>query len=233
MKKHGIYKLTAPNGKVYIGQSWDIDRRWSDYRKLNKNSIGRKLYNSLKKYSPDKFIFELELELSSDTQQSTMDICETFYWEYYKDLGFGMLNLRDCDGSRGSHSQETKDKISKANKGIPKSEEHREALRRAKLLKPNKYWKGKSFSKEHKKKLSEVKKGKSTAAKGIKRPYVSERYKEHYRVVIDGIETKYYLSKADLKKMLVISHRILIQILAGRKYKKNNQIIEIYEQNSR
>ena len=27
----GIYKITSPSGKVYIGQSIDIERRWKKY----------------------------------------------------------------------------------------------------------------------------------------------------------------------------------------------------------
>ena len=30
--KTGIYKITNPNGKVYIGQSIDIDKRWNKYK---------------------------------------------------------------------------------------------------------------------------------------------------------------------------------------------------------
>ena len=30
----GIYKITSPNDKIYIGQSIDIDRRFIQYQKL-------------------------------------------------------------------------------------------------------------------------------------------------------------------------------------------------------
>ena len=29
----GIYKIESPSGKIYIGQSWDIDHRISDYKR--------------------------------------------------------------------------------------------------------------------------------------------------------------------------------------------------------
>ncbi len=30
----GIYKITNPEGKIYIGQSIDIDRRFKEYKRL-------------------------------------------------------------------------------------------------------------------------------------------------------------------------------------------------------
>ena len=59
-KKHmvGIYKITNPKGKVYIGYSKDIENRFKYYKRLNCKGQ-RKLYNSLKKYGPDNHIFEI------------------------------------------------------------------------------------------------------------------------------------------------------------------------------
>jgi len=34
----GIYKITSPSGKVYIGQSKDLNKRKKDYQKYIKNS---------------------------------------------------------------------------------------------------------------------------------------------------------------------------------------------------
>ena len=49
VNNEGIYKITNPNGKVYIGQSIDIDKRWNKYKVKNcKPQI--RLYNSLNKY---------------------------------------------------------------------------------------------------------------------------------------------------------------------------------------
>jgi group I intron endonuclease len=54
----GIYKITNPKGKVYIGQSIDINRRFNEYKKLLCNQ-SKKLYNSLKKYNPESHKFEI------------------------------------------------------------------------------------------------------------------------------------------------------------------------------
>ena len=47
-KNIGIYKITNPKGKVYIGQSININKRWNAYRNLKLKSQ-TKLLNSLKK----------------------------------------------------------------------------------------------------------------------------------------------------------------------------------------
>ena len=53
----GIYKITNPAGKIYIGQSINIQRRFKSYFNLNcKKQI--KLFNSLKKYGVENHIFE-------------------------------------------------------------------------------------------------------------------------------------------------------------------------------
>ena len=52
----GIYKITSPTNKIYIGQSIDIENRFTKYKSLDcKNQV--RLYNSLKKYGFDKHKF--------------------------------------------------------------------------------------------------------------------------------------------------------------------------------
>ena len=45
-----IYKITNPLGKIYIGQTKNYTQRLYNYSNPNSNQIGRKLYNSIKKY---------------------------------------------------------------------------------------------------------------------------------------------------------------------------------------
>ena len=73
----GIYKITSPNNKVYIGQSVDIERRFNEYK--NKTTHTQpKLLNSLQKYGISNHIF------------SIIEICVIFdlntrerYWQEY------------------------------------------------------------------------------------------------------------------------------------------------------
>ena len=61
-KSCGIYKITNKvNGKVYIGQSRDIKRRWYEHRKV-KGDYDRHsypLYSAIEKYGIDNFEFEI------------------------------------------------------------------------------------------------------------------------------------------------------------------------------
>jgi len=54
----GIYKITSPSKKIYIGQSIDIEKRFKYYLNLNCKKQ-TKLYNSLKKYGYKKHFFEV------------------------------------------------------------------------------------------------------------------------------------------------------------------------------
>jgi len=54
----GIYKITNPKNKIYIGQSIDIERRFQEYKRLQcVQSI--KIFNSLKKYGWENHTFEI------------------------------------------------------------------------------------------------------------------------------------------------------------------------------
>lgn len=54
----GIYKITSPSGKIYIGSSINIKRRFSEYKALRCKSQF-KLYNSFLKYGVDTHLFEI------------------------------------------------------------------------------------------------------------------------------------------------------------------------------
>jgi group I intron endonuclease len=116
----GIYKITNPIGKIYIGQSKDIHSRWKkNYYNLNcKEQI--KLYNSLKKHDPKNHIFEIVEECSSEQLNGKEIYWGTFYQVLNPKIG---LNLRLGDGN-GSWGQEIKDKISKARLGMKFTDEH-------------------------------------------------------------------------------------------------------------
>lgn len=43
----GIYKITSPSGRVYVGHSVNIERRWAEYRRPGGPKKQRRLYRSL------------------------------------------------------------------------------------------------------------------------------------------------------------------------------------------
>ena len=60
----GIYKITNKlNGKVYIGQSRDIDARWRQHINAKDNYA---IHNAIKKYGKENFKFEVLLECPID-----------------------------------------------------------------------------------------------------------------------------------------------------------------------
>lgn len=54
----GVYKITSPSGKIYIGSSINIERRLLNYKYLQCQQQP-KLFNSLKKHGPDNHLFEI------------------------------------------------------------------------------------------------------------------------------------------------------------------------------
>lgn len=110
----GIYKITNPKGKIYIGQSTNLKKREDSYEKLRCDKQ-YKLYNSLQKYGWEQHIFEIIEECTLE-QLNEREI----YWGlHYKVLEKKGLNLR-LGNANGLCSKETKNKISKANKGKSK-----------------------------------------------------------------------------------------------------------------
>lgn len=109
----GIYKITSPSGKVYIGESVNIIKRFKNYKVL-RCKAQTKLYNSLLKYTPENHTFEIIEECEVDDLK-----CRERYWQDEFDVLNRGLNckLTKCGELKMIHSEETREKISKANKG--------------------------------------------------------------------------------------------------------------------
>ena len=100
-----IYKLTAPNGKSYIGQTNDIHERFLSYSHLRCKGQP-KLYQSLKKYGWENFNREILEYVSNEVS----DEYEQHYISKFKCCETG-LNL-DSGGTKNKrHSPETIQKI--------------------------------------------------------------------------------------------------------------------------
>ena len=121
----GIYKITNPEGKVYIGQSTKIKNRLNAYKRLACKTQ-RELYNSILKYGWENHIFEVIEECS----KIVLTERERHWMELFSSVEKG-LNLRYPSTKIKSCiiSEETRDKLSKANIGREVSEETREKIR--------------------------------------------------------------------------------------------------------
>ncbi len=83
----GIYKITSPTGRIYIGQSKDIKNRWSSYRtrECPKQIL---LNRSFKKHGVHNHIFEIIEECTTDD----LNCRERFWQEFYDVLSRNGLN---------------------------------------------------------------------------------------------------------------------------------------------
>lgn len=123
----GIYKITSPSGKVYIGQSIDIEERKRKYASLRCKEQPR-VYRSLLKYGFKAHTFEFIIEC----EESQLNNLERYYQELYQSVGKNGLNcmLTSDDNVAGRHSEETKNKIRITSTGRKHSQETIELLRK-------------------------------------------------------------------------------------------------------
>ena len=189
----GIYKITNPSGKVYIGQAVDIERRWrAHHHKSNWASV--KLYNSFRKYGVDNHTFEVIEECLREDLNSK----ERYYQNKFNVLEEGLNHvLQDADEKSRVYSEEAKRKMSERAQTRPpcrnleeysknirgKNYEERYGEERAAeiLRKKSEAAKGYKHSKEAKQRMSKFRKGKPiTAHKGRKKVYIPETDKWHF-----------------------------------------------------
>ena len=59
MRKYYIYKIVNMiNNKVYIGKTYDINKRFNTHIKNAKNKLNRRLYDAMNKYGIENFTVE-------------------------------------------------------------------------------------------------------------------------------------------------------------------------------
>jgi group I intron endonuclease len=120
----GIYKITNPKGKSYIGLSREIEVRWNSYRNMQFQSTNSKFRESLEEYGYENHTFEVleEVELSKDTYGKNTALLRKRerYWIKTLDTFNNGLNSNGGGSGCGSHTTKSKRKISEALKGKPK-----------------------------------------------------------------------------------------------------------------
>ena len=177
----GIYKIISPSGKIYIGQSVDIKRRFNSYKRMYvKNKSVVKLYRSFLKYGVDNHIFEVVCEC----EENQLNEKERYYQEMFDCIGINGLNCRltKTNDKSGRASKETLAKMSEASKG-------------------NQHWLGKKHTQETKDKISLANKGRESNRKGI----ISENHPQSVKVIqydLDGNFIKEWNCLMDIKREL-------------------------------
>ena len=89
----GIYKIqNKVNGKIYIGQSKDIEKRWNGHRKMSyyrSSSQGTyPLYEDMDKYGIDQFDFAI-IESSEEWTKEELTKREAHWVHYYDSINTG------------------------------------------------------------------------------------------------------------------------------------------------
>lgn len=137
----GIYKITSPKKKIYIGQSINIEKRWDKYKNLQCESQ-IKLYRSFLKYGIEKHKFEIiilcELEKLNELEKYYINKFDTFNTNKGLNLTSG--------GDNKIVSEETRKKISESKKGKKHTDKTKEKCRQASL--------GRKHSEDTKNKMS-------------------------------------------------------------------------------
>lgn len=103
----GIYKITSPDGKVYIGQSKNIESRWNNYKNLQ-------FLTYLIKQSFDVFgVHNHTFEVVELCDRNMLNERERYYQDLYNSCGDNGLNclLTKTDDKPQVLRQETKDRI--------------------------------------------------------------------------------------------------------------------------
>ena len=167
----GIYKITSPSGKIYIGQTTNFSKRKSYYKNGAKPYQVR-IYNSLQKYGYDAHTIEfIEECLVQNLNQK-----ERHWQDLYDVIGENGLNCRltATNDKSGFLSELSKNKLSIAKKKVVIDGEWREKFAYN--------WSGKNHSEETKRKMSDSAKGKKKTLEHIsKLPQNQKGYKSKPR----------------------------------------------------
>ena len=110
----GIYKITSPTGRVYVGQSKDINKRWSYYKTLN-CKYQTKLYHSLKKHGVENHKFEIVCKCD----ELHLNEYEIYYINKFESFNTtNGLNLVNGGGAAISVSDYTRIKMGNIRRGV-------------------------------------------------------------------------------------------------------------------
>lgn len=144
----GIYKIVSPNGRIYIGQSNDIKRRWREY-KTGKGRGQIKLKNSFAKYGVNAHTFSI----ITTCEISELNNLERYFQELYNATGKNGLNcvLVESDERKREHSIESKIELSKKLKDILNNPIIREKMSLCRMGEKNHF-----FNKKHSEKTKEA-----------------------------------------------------------------------------
>lgn len=188
-KKSGIYKITSPNGKIYIGETVNLKKRCLCYLTPNRIKKQRGIYNSLIKYGVETHKFEI-LEFC---EPKDLKIRERYYQELYNTVNEGLNCFYSSTGEKiKKHSDETIKIMSAKSLGI------------------NNPFYGKKHNEISLKKISESSKGVNNPNYGgklVNDDWIEKQVKSNSKkplIVLDCLtnETYFFINSKDCAKFL-------------------------------
>jgi group I intron endonuclease len=195
----GIYKITNPKNKVYIGQSVDIEARLYRYKKIENCKVQTKIFNSLRKYGVENHTFEVAWFCNV----SELNYFERKFQLKYNAIGQTGLNCKITgdDERSGYASKEFKSKIGFNALG-------------------NKYMLGKKHSDATKKKMSEKKIGRKLSEQ------TKNKIKFAQLLISDEIKLK--RKNALLNSDYDFGAKKIIDISTGAIYKSISEVSKLF-----
>lgn len=114
--KSGIYKITSPTGRVYVGQAMDVEDRKKEYSILRNCIQQKRLYSSFLKYGWGAHIFETIEKCNI----SELNSRERFWQEHFDVIGKNGMNcvLQNSEEKRKVYSEKVLKKMSISKRGI-------------------------------------------------------------------------------------------------------------------
>lgn len=118
----GIYSITnSVNGKVYIGKSRNIAKRWAKHKCNAKNNDEScpKLYRAMRKYGEENFIFDIIQLFPDDVQEEILSRAEIKAIEEHDSINHGYnIAPGGIGGNIGDEAREKAKKTNRARYGV-------------------------------------------------------------------------------------------------------------------
>jgi group I intron endonuclease len=141
-----IYKITSPNGRIYIGLTNNINKRYNSYAS-EKCKSQPKIYKSIKKYEFKNHFFDI---IDFANSKKELEEKEIYYIKNYNSFENGLNCTRGGEGIGKGHipwnkglkgvillSAETIEKIRLKNKGKVRTDEAKQKYKESKLGEKN------------------------------------------------------------------------------------------------
>lgn len=156
-----IYKITSPSGRIYIGKTSRFEKRKYYYKHCNQKRQPH-IYHSLKKYGYESHVIEIVEEFKGDVNLSNE---REIYW-----INFYKSNYRKYPENRGMNMTDGGEGML----GVKLSPESIEKVKKWRRENKFRTTLGQKKTEEHKRKISESKKGKSCSpATQFKKGHIS------------------------------------------------------------